>query len=325
MFTFVVIIYNEENTILHLLESIKYQIVKYGQEKDFQLILADDASEDRSCEVMNGWISQNLSLFVDIRKQYASQNRGTCKSLSEAFRKMEGEAFYLVAGDDIIVKKNMFEKYKLLEKYDIIANGVLTFSDNHIQRNRKKYLNVALQCIYTEKYLKNAVKLGCPILNGAIIRKELLTEDVLNLMEQYVLLDDRPRYYQIFKENKNIKYFYDNSPILLYRESKHSVSNFKSRYKGILDADMDKLYEKIKNETPSIIGRIKILFQQRALHHRGKGGVFQISRYFTPYYISLMILILMNRKEIIQCENDLIQKYADENEKHILDIMNRVQ
>ena len=42
----VVITYNLETTILETLESIKYQITKFGAHITFQLILADDASTD---------------------------------------------------------------------------------------------------------------------------------------------------------------------------------------------------------------------------------------------------------------------------------------
>lgn len=325
MFTFVVIIYNEKDTVLYLLESIKYQIENYGELRRFQLILADDASKDNSCVVIDKWLEKNACLFAQIDKQYSIKNRGTCRSLAEAFRKIKGNLFYLVAGDDIIARGNMFKKYELLDKYDIVANGILVFGNNYIDRNRKKYLNVALQGVYTPKYLKNAIKFGCPILNGAIIRKELLTEEVLKFMEQYVLLDDRPRYYQIFSEHNDIKYYYSSAPILLYRESENSVSNFKSVYKSVLDKDIENLYRKIKEDSSSIFERVKLSLQQSSLKYRGKGGINKILRYLTPYYIGLMMLMTIRKIKITQFENELIKDYADENDKHILDMIKRTQ
>lgn len=323
MFTFVVITYNEEGTVLYLLESIKYQIENYGKSMKIQLIIADDASVDRTCEVINKWLEKNGALFVEIDKQYAKSNRGTCKSLAEAIRKIKGKLFYLVAGDDIIACGNMFKKFKLLDKYDIVMNGVLVFNNNHIISNKNKYLNIALQGVYTDRYLKKAIKFGCPILNGAIIRKELLTEKVLMLMEQYVLLDDRPRYYQIFAEHENINCFYDGSPILLYRESENSVSNFNSIHKSILDADLVKLYNKIKENSTSVCEKIKLSLQQNSLKYRGRGGINKIFRYLTPYYINLIILIIIRNRKIAQLENELLINHAEENNKHIANMIKR--
>ena len=49
MFTFVVTCYNQEEVVIHALESIRYQIYRFGKGQKFQLIAADDGSEDQSC------------------------------------------------------------------------------------------------------------------------------------------------------------------------------------------------------------------------------------------------------------------------------------
>lgn len=320
MFTFIVIIYNEEEVITDLLNSIKYQIEKYGKDIDFQLILADDGSKDRSCQAIENWLISNENLFKKVNRQYCKKNRGTCKSLADAMRKIEGDNFYLVAGDDMIAKGNMFAKYKLLEKYDIVANGVLKFKNNHIITDKKDYLNVVLQGLYSEHFLSKAVKFGCPILNGAIIRKELLTEGVLDIMEKYILLEDRPRYYQIFKERKKIKYYFEMEPILLYRESNTSVSNFNSKLKNILDADIKKFLFRIRQESSSNLEKIELWIQEKLVIYRGKRGVMWLVRYITPYYLKLLSLSLLNINKIRNMEKKLIDQYAKENDMHMENI-----
>ncbi len=48
MFTFVVTCYNQAQVVLQALESVKYQIKKFGQGQAFQLIVTDDGSTDGS-------------------------------------------------------------------------------------------------------------------------------------------------------------------------------------------------------------------------------------------------------------------------------------
>ena len=63
MFTFVVTCYNQAEVVTHALESIRYQICRFGKDQKFQLIVADDGSEDSSCEVIEQWITGNRDIF----------------------------------------------------------------------------------------------------------------------------------------------------------------------------------------------------------------------------------------------------------------------
>lgn len=320
-FTFIVLIYNEENMLHYCLESIKYQITHYGEKKDFQLILADDGSKDSSCDVADNWVKKNNKLFEDIVRLYGKRNEGTCINLCNALRHMKGEEFYVIAGDDMLAKGNMFVKFELLQQYDIVGNGVLKFKGNRIITQKKEYLNVVLQKIYTESYLRKAVKCGCPILNGAIIKRSLLTESVLARMERFKLLEDRARYYQIFAENEKILYHYDASPILLYRVSENSVSNPKSKHKNVLDIDTEKLYNMAYREAVLTGEKLFLGIQRQMTKWRKKSGVVNKLRYITPYYAKLGILILVNYKELTRCENSLILDYSKENESYMHEIM----
>lgn len=325
LFSFVVLIYNEEDTVTYLLESIKYQIIHYGHQKIFELILADDASKDQSCIVADKWLENNIELFHKVVKIYAKENKGTCQNLCKALRKMEGEQFYLVAGDDILASGNMFAKYRLLEQYDIIGNGILKFSENKIIRNRKAYLNIALQAVYTERYLRSAVKYGCPILNGAIIKRELLTETVLKRMEQFVLLDDRSRYYQIFAENTKIRYGYDNEPILLYRQNEQSVSNMQGKFKIVLNEDIKHLYYIIACRERSKWTRALLKYQSSLIKFRGETSLASMLRYLSPYYMKLFVIMLCHIGEIRRHINVLVSDYSEVNNRYIQQILGSVE
>jgi len=316
-FSYVVITYHSASTVLLLLESIRYQIENYGKEMDFQIILADDGSKDDTCKIMDEWIGLHEALFWRVDRLYSEQNQGTCKNLIQAFKAMKGDYYYLIAGDDMLVRENMFPKYELLKKYDIISNGVLKFNDQQIIRDKKQYLNIALQGIYPARYMRKAVKLGCPIENGCIMRKELLTDTVLKSMEDYILLDDRPRYYQIFKENKNVRCTFELSPILLYRMGDNSVSRAAAGVMSISDKDDERLYKHVESESDHFIEKLQIRIQRRSLQYRSRTGIMRMLRYATPYYFELFLLSVLHYRKIHRLENQLLREYADGNEKHM--------
>lgn len=325
MFSFIVLIYNEEKVLYYCLESIKYQIIHHGEKRSFQLILADDASADASCAEADQWVEKNKNLFQNIVKLYAEKNRGTCINLCSALQHMIGEEFYIIAGDDLLAVGNLFAKYQLLETYDVIGNGVLKFRRDTILTKNMGYLNVVLQKLYSEHYLKSAVKYGCPILNGAIIRKSLLTQSVMERMEQFVLLEDRARYYQIFMENDKIAYYYDDAPTLLYRQTENSVSSSKGAHKSVLDTDIEGLYDIAYRETASIKEKIFLLIQQWMIRFRRKRGLMRVLQYATPYYIKLSIIIILNFRKLVKYEKELILKYGQENEEYLRGLMNRME
>ena len=67
MFTFVVTCYNQAQVVLQALESVKYQIKKFGQGQAFQLIVTDDGSTDGSPDAVRGWLEGNGGLFAEER------------------------------------------------------------------------------------------------------------------------------------------------------------------------------------------------------------------------------------------------------------------
>ena len=53
MFTFIVTCYNQAEVVTYALESIRYQICRFGKGQKFQLIVADDGSADQSCKIID--------------------------------------------------------------------------------------------------------------------------------------------------------------------------------------------------------------------------------------------------------------------------------
>ena len=148
------------------------------------------------------WIDSNKGLFDEITILESIKNVGTCKNLGKAFRSLKTEFFLVIAGDDVISKQNVFRKMDIMEDCDVLLNSIMMFkaSDLSIIRNKRKYLDAVIQCCESRRFIKWISGVGCPIQNGAIYRTSLLTEDVLQYMEKFHILDDRTRFYAIFKQ-----------------------------------------------------------------------------------------------------------------------------
>ena len=65
-FIFGILTYNQEKYVLETLESIKYQKVQYGANFDVSLIITDDASKDKTVELIRNWCEKNREYFENI-------------------------------------------------------------------------------------------------------------------------------------------------------------------------------------------------------------------------------------------------------------------
>ena len=313
MFSFIVVVYNEEKTVLETLESIKYQVERYGGKKEFQIIIADDKSKDKSREVIDAWLENNQSLFSVIDRLYYEENVGTCKNYVRALRCIKGEAFFSLSGDDIIAQSNIFKKFELLDQYDVVLNSSLKFIDEgDIINNKKDYFMISLQSCMDSNYIRWATKLGNPIMNGAIYKKDLLTDEILEYISEFDLVDDRPRYFKMF-QNRRLRVTYNNVPIILYRVSKWSVTSFGGQFSKRHNNDIIKLYDDILQNEKNVALRGMIKWQRACYNLRGRKGILGNFRYLSPYYAKLFWKCLINSRRIFDLSQDMLDNYLDVN------------
>ena len=124
------------------LESVKYQIQRYGQGREFQLIAADDGSTDGSQEVIRSWVEENRGLFVKTDLLFRGENAGICRNYVDALRAVEGERFVKVDGDDLLAPYNVFELTELLSEYDMVCPAFLRFRGaGDLVRDCRAYLD----------------------------------------------------------------------------------------------------------------------------------------------------------------------------------------
>ena len=113
-FIFGILTYNQENYVLETLESIKYQKVHYGSDVNVSLVIADDASKDKTVTVIKEWLEKNKSLFDKIDLIANEKNKGTVANFKTILSKVSDEDLKIIAGDDLIGHKNLFAEYENL-------------------------------------------------------------------------------------------------------------------------------------------------------------------------------------------------------------------
>jgi len=92
-FTVVAACMNHERYLLECLEGIASQT-----EQDFELIVTDDGSRDRSPELIRSWLHDRYPEAVFI--EHAS-NVGICRTLNEALSRASGEYVAMTSTDDV--------------------------------------------------------------------------------------------------------------------------------------------------------------------------------------------------------------------------------
>ena len=105
-FTFAVLTYNQEKFILQHLESIKYQIMKFGVDINVNLVVSDDGSKDNTIFLVEKWTNENYELFNDIKILKSTVNQGIVHNYIRLLDNIKTEKFKILAGDDIYFKNS---------------------------------------------------------------------------------------------------------------------------------------------------------------------------------------------------------------------------
>ena len=249
-FVFGILSYNQENYILETLESIKYQKIQYGAGIDVSLIITDDASKDRTVEVINKWLEKNKVYFSNIDLIVNEQNKGTVKNFCEILRRVDKEHVKILAGDDLIGHRNLFAEYEDLNEKKLktyfrveLCNGRISY--------REKYL---IEFYYHKTHgtgrtynLKNFRKGRYLHTPSTLYNKQLFVNAKCEQnLEGYFLFEDDPMWYSMIKNEKDLEIEFVEQGIVLYRVHNRSVSNVPN---PVFQKDLKRLREEYLEET----------------------------------------------------------------------------
>lgn len=259
-FTFLTITYNHEKYIIQHLESIKNQIVKYGDGLRFQLILSDDSSTDKTIEISKRWLKENESLFFRIDILESEVNQGTCKNYTKGLNEIKGEFFKALAGDDVFTSENIFSAVELLNTYDIVCTPTGPFTDEGLYLDKKIYSRIFEMYNYCSRdyNLIRRKYISVPMTPGVLMRKEILTPEIINFINQYALIEDLSSYIKIYEEHSKLNIGYYEKVLVLYRYHETAITKTNNeRVRNLFLEDKTNLHKYIIKNTDSLSVKLK--------------------------------------------------------------------
>lgn len=134
-YSIVIITYNQEDVIGRAIDSVIIQ-----NELVHEIIILDDCSTDSTWEVIKSYQIRYPDLIRSFRHQY---NVGICKNIESSWKKISGDVFFYLAGDDILCE-GLFEQANLLIRENKIdfktEQFTLYFDYKTITPNGREYI-----------------------------------------------------------------------------------------------------------------------------------------------------------------------------------------
>ena len=189
-------VYNRENYIKSSLESLLCQTFK-----DFEIIIIDDCSTDKSVEIIESYSDNRIKLIKN------KENKGITYNLNRAIELSQGEYIARMDDDDICLPNRLECQVKFLDKHkkvDLVCSQALFFGDK--EGPTSLLIN---NCNYIKNYLcyRNII-----VHPSVMFRK---SSDI-RYDENYIKAQDSEAWFREFVINgKNVAYI--SKPLLNYR------------------------------------------------------------------------------------------------------------
>lgn len=233
-FSVIVPVYNAENYLHKLVESVLQQTYK-----DYELILVDDGSTDGSYALM-----QQYAKRYDQIKAYTKENTGPGMTRKFGFEKATGDLLFFVDSDDWIANLTVLEEiHNTFIKHSTV--DVLFFDREDIIGNTKEVIRGFEEIeegVHNINEIREVIRPG---LGAKILKRNILTPDMF--IESKVFEDLFTTY--LYLEKCNTFYYSSKSYYTIYHDvnsnslsSNETAESFNKSLEIIL-----MIYEKINN------------------------------------------------------------------------------
>ena len=228
--SFICLTYNQEGLVLDHLESLRVVVEKYLKNNYIiELIIADDGSSDGTLKVIKDWIDNHSFVFNAIKIVSDGKNRGTCKNFSSAIRACSGRMIKFLAGDDIYLDSDISVVFQKLNFCDVVLTPTISFTKH------SEYIEGALDKMrfnidsYANRPFVDikSKMISAPATPGVFINKNIYSDEILDFIEQFDLIEDRSFWLKALQVYENLKIESTSSPIIAYRYHNFSVSKQK--------------------------------------------------------------------------------------------------
>jgi len=170
-FSIVITTYNAEKFLVEALDSLKNQTFQ-----DFECIITDDCSTDRTLEICKTWLSENPEFQHRTKIIESSINTGVSANVNRGLKAASSEWIQVLSADDALLETALEKVHRFVvnnPNVSILQGIAATYNDDfseenfieHISENRKtsNFFNLSTQ--QQHSFLLNRCN---PLKNGAI-------------------------------------------------------------------------------------------------------------------------------------------------------------
>lgn len=241
-FSIVIVTYNFEKIILECLNGIEKQTYR-----NFEVIITDDASEDKTVEICEKWKEKvKDQIVVTIIKN--KKNEGVTKNINKGIKLATKEWVKIVAGDDIL-REDALENINFFINNNLEAKIIASKAQLFCIKNGKR-IDLEVEPKNKEIYTKSTIEQFKRLLEGnfilapTVVIKNSLLKDMNYFDEKYKMVEDFP--FWLKSSKNNIKFYFLDKIIIDYRQSSSSVSGKKEEEVNPLMFEFEKqIYEDI--------------------------------------------------------------------------------
>ena len=215
----IVSLYNYEKYIKYCVQSILNQ-----DYSNIEIIVIDDSSTDRSYEIAKKYRSDKVRVirFKD--------NRGYSAAKNEGIRRSEGEYIVMLDADDMLTKKSISKRMKIMLKHDadfVHANAFIIKGDYSLK-----------QCYRITNFEIGVFPSPYDIHAQSVMLKKQIHRDFGLYDESLRSRSDREMWWRLFGKSKEdevenkVKRVYLDKPIVYYRYHRNMMTRFRQKNKN---------------------------------------------------------------------------------------------
>lgn len=175
-------IYNVEKYLSRCIESVLSQNFI-----DYELILVDDGSPDRSGEICDRYAKKHSDKIKVIHKE----NGGLPSARLAGFQNAKGKYIMFLDSDDFLLPNSLLNLYnKINEGYDIVKGNNWRYIDNNSYTIEKPNI-LNKEICSPEEYISNIISYNIlPYLWGGLYKKELFSEEIFKKIRSISICED---------------------------------------------------------------------------------------------------------------------------------------
>ena len=192
-------VYNVEDYISETLDSLMNQTIK-----DFEIIIINDGSTDKSLEIIEGYMNKHKNIVL-----INQENGGPSKARNRGIEEANGEFIVFMDSDDLMPEDSLEVRYNLAKKNeaDIVVCGTYKYDGKEKWPMKKHFLKEGIKDIKKDYDLLWTLGPCNKIFKSSLIKEIRFPEDIRYSEDQVFVMTAYIKALRIYA-TKYVCYYY---------------------------------------------------------------------------------------------------------------------